>query len=587
MAAQSDDTSLDELLALYQTAQDAPAPFAPMGEPDAYPAFPAFEAPAGDPATDQPFPPFGSDGDLSFPAFGEQAFPAFGEAAAEAPIHAPADFAAPTQDFGFGGDAFPPMEQSAPPFGLDAPAADHAAPGGFDFSNWDSAVPPVDGAGAPAFEPMAAQEELQEFNPDEFSGPVFGAIDASAPAFPPMEEAAAPAFPPMEPAEAAGFGEPAFGEAAFPAFGAEDAGMAFPPMEDAAPAFPPVEAAAQPGFGEPAFGEAAFPAFGAEEAGPVFPPMEEPAMPVFQAEPAPAFEPMAAQEELQEFNPDEFSGPVFGAIDESAPAFPPMEEAAAPAFPPMEAAASPGFGEPAFGEAAFPAFGTEAPGMVFPPVEDAAPVFPPLEAAVPPAAPIIPPMEEAPPVFPAFEEPAPVIPPVQATPLAPPPQEPVAPPVFEPVAPPVQQAPPPPQQPVAPPPVQQAPTMPEVDPEATLRLREVEVQSQPAPQPNVAIAGGADVTIRTPDDRKNVNYQLTQAIGSLNSGLDELQGKLAFLYGDLQRAAVRRAPVEEMQSILQELAQSKSRVGQGSDLYKQALLLRQVADAYLQLLQEL
>ena len=35
-AATGDDTSLDELLALYQTAQDSPeaAPFAPMDEPE-------------------------------------------------------------------------------------------------------------------------------------------------------------------------------------------------------------------------------------------------------------------------------------------------------------------------------------------------------------------------------------------------------------------------------------------------------------------------------------------------------------------------------------------------------------------------
>lgn len=555
MAAQSDDTSLDELLALYQTAQDAPAPFAPMGEPDAYPAFGAFDAPAGDPATDQPFPPFGSDGDLSFPAFGETAFPAFGEAPHEGPIHPPADFAAPAQEHGFG-EAFPPMDHGAPPFGLDAPAAEHAAPGGFDFSNWDSAVPPVGGdaehAAFPAFEaaPAAAEphEELHEFNPDEFSGPVFGAIDEAAPAFPAVEHAAEPEFP---------------------AFGAEDHGLTFPPIEDAAPAFPPIEAGH------------AFPPM--EEAGPVFPAMEEaaPAFPAFGAEP---------HEELQEFNPDEFSGPVFGAIEEPAPAFPPMAHAA----------------QPGFGEEAFPAFGAEEAGMTFPPIEDAAPVFPPMEAT-PPIAPVF---EEPAPVFPAFEEPvppvAPVIPPVQQMPVAPPepvaPSAPVAPPVQAApptpvVAPPVQQAPQTPPPPVEPPvqqapppvapPVPPTPKLPEVDPEETLRLREVEVQSQPAPQPSVAIANGLEVTIRTPDDRKNVNYQLTQAIGSLNAGLDELQGKLAFLYGDLQRAAVRRAPVEEIQAILQELAQSKSRVAQGSDLHKQALLLRQVADAYLQLLQEL
>ena len=57
-AGGGDDTSLDELLALYQTAQDAPAgaPFAPMGEPDSYPGFGDFNASFGDPATDQPFP---------------------------------------------------------------------------------------------------------------------------------------------------------------------------------------------------------------------------------------------------------------------------------------------------------------------------------------------------------------------------------------------------------------------------------------------------------------------------------------------------------------------------------------------------
>jgi hypothetical protein len=137
---------------------------------------------------------------------------------------------------------------------------------------------------------------------------------------------------------------------------------------------------------------------------------------------------------------------------------------------------------------------------------------------------------------------------------------------------------------------------PAIDPEQTLRLKEVpeipgpsrEAASLPAlDAAALASMTGKEVIIKTPDERKMANQQLTQVVGSLSTGLDELQGKMATLYTDLQRAAVSRAPVDEIQRIAGELAQTKSQVGEGSDLYKQALYMRQVADAYLQFLKEL
>lgn len=639
---QADDTSLDELLALYQTANDAPpAPFAPMGEPESYPfdpaaaggdagGFPDFGAAGaafGDPATDAPFPAFGAEGDFgldaSAPAFGGDApaFPPFDAGAGGFP----AMDAAPGGDFGAFdssvpplGDAggFPAFDSSVPPLGdaggfpafdaapgteapggfdmggmnFDAPAADggfggfesvvpEAAPG--DFGAFDSSVPPLgDAGGFPAFDAAPGMEATTDFGDlgDLSGGPVFEAFDPTA---------AAP--------EAGAMEFPAFGDDApmFPAFDAGDDGLAelgdlsggpvfeaFDPTAAAAPVteFPAFDApAAETPMEFPAFGEDAGPvfeafdapgatteepmfgAFTSDDEGPLFPPLEAPA-----AEPAPA--PAAAapvadstplvfgEEELEEFVPDE-DAPLFPAVAD-APVFPAFEAAGA-AFEeaPAPVAEAPVAEPDAF---AFPAFEeTPAEDMSFPPLGDG-PVFEAFDATPVDATPVT--------EFPAFETP------VVAEPVAVTPEPPIAS-----VAPGI--------------PSGDSVIVPSVDPEQTLRYREV---SAPESVPTTTYDAGAlaamtgqQVVVKTADDRRAANQQLTQVVGALSTGLDEIQGRMAHLYADLQKAAVSRAPVDEIQRITTDLAKAKSSVGEDSELYKQALYMRQMADAYLQMLKEL
>lgn len=583
MDGQADDTSLDELLALYQTAQDAPpAPFAPMGEPDSYPFDPAAtggDFSFGDPATDAPFPAFGGSDD-AFGAFGGDApaFPAFGDAPA------------PTADFGF--DAGAPAADAFPAFDA-APA-----PGGFDLGGGDDpfGLPPAaPDAGFGGFE--AVVPEAPAFGGGDFN------LDAGAAELPAdFGDLGGPVFP-------------AFGEepaAELPAFDAGPAGgMEFPAF-DAAPAdggleFPAFDAG-------PADAVAEFPAFGAEDAGPTFPAFD--AAPAAEAAPAdfgdlggPVFaafgdEP-AATTEFPAFDAPA-GGMEFPAFDEDAPLFPPLEPAAeAPAMPaaPVEPAAP--AGAFSFDEEEPQEFVPDDDAPLFPSLDDGA-VFPAFDAApvaeAPAAAPAPEPVTEFPafdapaafdapsfeaPAFPAFEEPEEALP-AEDFDFSPPAggpvfaaiePEPVAPAQPEPV---VQATPTPPA----------APVVPSVDPEQTLRYREVPAAPAASAGPALDLATlanltGKEVVVRTSDDRRVANQQLTQVVGALSSGLDDIQGRMAHLYADLQSAAVSRAPVDEIQRITTELAQAKASVGEGSDLYKHALYLRQMADAYLQALKDL
>ena len=270
-----------------------------------------------------------------------------------------------------------------------------------------------------------------------------------------------------------------------------------------------------------------FPAFGAEAGGMEFPAFD--AVPGEDGLVFPAFEAAPGEEQDELAGLDE--GPLFPAF-EAAPEAPADPAALTFAEEPLE-------------------FMPDDEGPFFPPMADE-PVFPAFEALAAGAAPAA--------------EPTPVFPPFAAEP-------PAAPPVVESPA---------------------AAVAPHVDPEQTLRYKEVPATSQPAPSPlpaldAAALAGltGKEVVIKTPDDRRVANQQLTQVVQALSTGLDEVQGRMAHLYSDLQGAAVSRAPVEEIQRITTELAMAKSSVSEGSDLYKQALYMRQMAVAYLQMLREL
>ncbi|MFN3429108.1 MAG: hypothetical protein ACK46X_04045 [Candidatus Sericytochromatia bacterium] len=600
MDGQADDTSLDELLALYQTAQDAPpAPFAPMGEPDSYPFDPAaaggdfgFGAPGGfgDPATDTPFPAFGG-GDDAFPGF-DAAGAAFGADAPAFPAFG--DTAAPAADFGFdagapAADAFPAFDAAPAPGGFDLGGADDpfglppAAPE-TGFGGFESVVPEAPAFGGDFNLDAGAAELPADFG--DLGGPVFPAFDAAGAAF----DAAGAAFGEEPAAELPAFDAPA-GGMEFPAFDAApaDGGMEFPAF-DAGPTFPafdaaPAAEAAPVDFGDlggpvfAAFGDepaatTEFPAFGAgpadggmefpafdaagaafDEDAPLFPPLEPaaeapaaPAAPAMPAAPAGAFS--FDEEEPQEFVPDE-DAPLFPSLDDGSvfPAFDaPAAEApvATPApepvaeFPAFDAPAA-SFDAPPFDAPAFPASGEPEEAL---PAED-------FDFSPPAGGP----------VFAAIEP------------------EPVAPVQPEPV---IQAAPTPPA----------APVVPSVDPEQTLRYREVPAAPAASAGPSLDLATlanltGKQVVVRTTDDRRVANQQLTQVVGALATGLDDIQGRMAHLYADLQGAAVSRAPVDEIQRITTELAQAKASVGEGSDLHKQALYLRQMADAYLQMLKDL
>jgi hypothetical protein len=120
--------------------------------------------------------------------------------------------------------------------------------------------------------------------------------------------------------------------------------------------------------------------------------------------------------------------------------------------------------------------------------------------------------------------------------------------------------------------------------------------SQPAPaayasesavQPYVAPDSPANVNVETSRDRLALAQQLTEVIANLANGVDQVQGQLDGLYGNLADAATSRAPVQDILHFTQALQDAKAQVGEDSALYQQALLLKQVGEAYMHLLRTL
>ena len=133
---------------------------------------------------------------------------------------------------------------------------------------------------------------------------------------------------------------------------------------------------------------------------------------------------------------------------------------------------------------------------------------------------------------------------------------------------------------------------PQTDPDQTLRYNTLAapvaaVTAPPIDPAALAALTGQEVAIRSADDRRGLTGQLSQVVDALNASLDEAQGEIAQLYAELQRAAVRRAPVGEIMGITEALGQARGKIGEGSEAHRQALFLRQAAEAYLQLLREL
>jgi hypothetical protein len=564
----NDDTSLDELLALYQTAQDAPvaAPFAPMGEPDSYPGFADFGGDAGggfgfgDPATDQPFgaPAPGAFGAAHADPFGAPAPDAFGAAHAD-------PFGAPAPDAFGAAHADPFGAPAGNAFG--APATDAFGAGGFDFN----AAPAFGEApqGADPFGGLPSAHPEGEFS---FGGDAGGLANlAGAHDQPPFgaDTADHTSFG-FDAAGTDPFGMPAAHDHAASPAGGADAFGGSDPFGGADPFAAPLVA---PAGGHTDFG-GLDDLFGGD-AGTVFPPLEVAG--TAAAVPADAVHPPAAPvEELEEFVPDD-----------DAPLFPPLSEAAA--FPAFETTpVHEPIGE--LGTLEDDLFGGDM-GPVFAAYEEPASAT--LEHHATIAAPeddlfggdsgpVYGAFEEAPLIM-AFDEPvaheavhpeaaidftqafpeAAVIPVVEPTP----PPEPLArAAVHEPAA--------------AALPVVEIPSF--AKQASASALPGVSLDSAA-----VAALTGQEVGVRSLDERTAVNQQVTHVVGAVARQLDESQAKLANLYAELQRAAVRRASVGEINDITAELGRTRALLGEGSETYKQALYLRQVADAYLHLLQEL
>ena len=121
-----------------------------------------------------------------------------------------------------------------------------------------------------------------------------------------------------------------------------------------------------------------------------------------------------------------------------------------------------------------------------------------------------------------------------------------------------------------------------VDPDETLRFTEVTI-----PHTVGVLSSAVIPAVKTRDDRLSAAQTASQALAGIHATLGEVQTNLADLYANLQRAAVRRASVPELAVLTEQIALNRSRIAQDSETYQQALYLRALADAYLQLFNEL
>ncbi len=307
---------------------------------------------------------------------------------------------------------------------------------------------------------------------------------------------------------------------------------------------------------------------------------------------------------------------VFAPVPQAAPAMPPAIELSVDPLPAAAPPLAPAFGAPeAVTQPQAPAF--EPPAGLRPPVPPApprpsfdvsvppAPPLPTFEAPAPPAPPL--PTFEAPappaPPLPTFEAPAPPAPPRPTFEALAPPAPPR--PAFEPAAAVMPPAPPRPAfEPaavVAPPSSLPQPTSFEdliqsVVPATETPARPLSTISvaplRPAPSKAVVASSGAvpalpAVDVGSSRQRLALAQQLTEVIANLAGGIDRVQSELDQLYSTLAQAASKRAPVEEILETTQALSDTKARVGEGSELFQQALLLKAVGEAYTELLRSI
>ncbi|MBU6430586.1 MAG: hypothetical protein KGR26_16325, partial [Cyanobacteria bacterium REEB65] len=95
------------------------------------------------------------------------------------------------------------------------------------------------------------------------------------------------------------------------------------------------------------------------------------------------------------------------------------------------------------------------------------------------------------------------------------------------------------------------------------------------------------VDVTTSRERVALSQQLSDVVTNLAGGVDRIQQQLDSLYAGLSRAAAERAPIDQIVETTQALTATKAQVGEGSPLYQQAMLLKQVGEAYMELLRTL
>lgn len=87
--------------------------------------------------------------------------------------------------------------------------------------------------------------------------------------------------------------------------------------------------------------------------------------------------------------------------------------------------------------------------------------------------------------------------------------------------------------------------------------------------------------------RSEAAHQVGLVAQELAQGVEGIRAQLDGLYAQLAQAASSRAPVAEIMAMGTALADAKAQVGVESPLYRQALMLKAVGEAYMKLLEEL
>ncbi|MNR78990.1 hypothetical protein D3C72_96940 [compost metagenome] len=118
-------------------------------------------------------------------------------------------------------------------------------------------------------------------------------------------------------------------------------------------------------------------------------------------------------------------------------------------------------------------------------------------------------------------------------------------------------------------------------------IRTVVPAAAPAVAMEISPFTGDLPSLASPAERQAVNRGVLESLSQIATGIDQVQNELNGLYENLAQAASHRASVGEIVTLTERLTAVKGEVGENSALYQQALQLRAVAEAYMQLLKNL